>query len=185
MNNISQYELLLRMGVTQYPVTNQCNAFFPRYVGFYSGCDKRTPTHICEHKLADLDDEALTVLLQEFNTLYPELGISLHDDNTGLSHYLAKSRHIACLYPQYTCLDSRCEKQKCFLLLAHYLTLDKDPSYKQNVLSSASVGDASTSFDTSFTNNLNKNPFFLWLSKTKYGNELLTLIRMNSGVVVV
>lgn len=156
------------------------------YLGYPSTCTDGLPVaKQCAKRLADLTDEETKTLLQNFATLYHELSITLDDSLTGLPFYAAKLKQLACLYPDYACIDSDCEIQRFYLLLAHFLVTDHDPDYKQNVMSSAHVGDSSVSYDTSFTSRLQSNPFYLWLSRTKYGYQLLTLLQMESGIVIV
>lgn len=175
------YNLLFRMGVPTQPVQPPYSTCYPTYLSYFPPCTSYDPPPPidCSQHLSTLTDEERSQLIDDFTTLFPELKGTPHDPTV----FYPSLNKLQCLYPDFTCVDTPCSKMKLFLLLAHYHTLDLNQNDSINSLSSSSVGDVSLSYDTTHTQRL--SPFFIWLSKTPYGRELIALLKSKPGIVVV
>lgn len=153
-------------------------SYYPRYIGF-PACPQPATPPLCKKTINSLSNDDLVGILVEFTTLYPELTTA----GIQMPQLVMIAKQLACLYPDYTCVDDDCSKQVFFLLLAHRLTADTQ-EFTQGTLSSASVGDSSVSYDNTAVNTYQNNPFYLWLTKSKHGQLLLTLLKRSAIVIV-
>lgn len=179
---MTHYELLMRMGRAPIPV-EMPSSYIPSYIG-YSPClpNFMPPPEgvVCSKHASSLsDDELETLLTGYFFVTYPEL-LSI---TNAQKRALVLAKQLRCRFPSLACLDTDCSTDRFFLLLAHYLATPDDEDGNGNAVSSAHVGDTSVSYDTSTTQRLPW--FFLQLSKTRYGRELITLLDNATGIVVV
>lgn len=171
----SNYEILLSMGKATPPITTYYNCY-PSYISYVPWCTD--PSHQPPQSCTTVDTlphEQQEALVTQFTTLYPLF--------SSKENLLQVIHHVTCLYPGHSCIDSECAKARFFLLLAHYLTMLENPADTASAVASSSVGDTSISYDTS--NVQGRSPFFLWLSKTPYGRQLLNILTMQGLPIVV
>lgn len=180
--DLKHYSLLYNMGLASQPVVSPQNPCYPSYIMYTPPCVPAVvpPPLFCDRDLHDHTLEELLELINEFTTAFPEL----KKDPYEATIYLPFLHKLACMYPDLTCVSPPCEKYKFFLLLAHYYSLQNSTSNDSiNAISSSSVGDVSISYDTTHTQKM--SPFFVWLSKTPYGRDLIALLKSKPGIVVV
>lgn len=188
----SYYDILLQMGIANMPLPSSGACGYGRYIGT-TWCPPHPvvpPNTACTRSIGDLTDDEIEALLTSFITAYPEVNISLHDDTQGapgIGYYRAITRRLHCLYPGYTCVQDACTTERFYLLLAHYLVTSQGngADYNANTVASVHTGDASISFNTSYTDSVAGNPFFLWLTKSPYGNTLLMYIKSQQGYPII
>lgn len=190
----SYYDTLLKMGVAQTPLPSSGACGFGYYVGTTWCPVKPTlpPNTACTKSIGGCTDDEIDALLTNFITAYPEISISLHEESPhnsapGIAYYRAITRRLHCLYPGYTCVSDACTTERFYLLLAHYLVTSQGngADFNPNTVASVHTGDASISFNTAYTDSVARNPFFLWLTKSPYGNTLLMYIKSQQGYPIV
>lgn len=148
-----------------------------------------------------LDGEELkNRLLRRFVSIYPEFTSLLDPDNNS-KFYLIVDK-VNYFFTKYKCMsDAHIHKGlefMYFLLLGHFLTLEGVvpgllPTTGAGALgapgdlvSSASVGDVSISFDTSVhTQAYSRSAFKHYLGRTKFGREYLALLDYTTGLLCV
>lgn len=155
---------------------------------------------VCKRKFVDLNPNERIALFREFVKYYPEFSHLLEGDSSGettpLERMLLFTQVKACQFPEYTCVDNDCDRQRFFLFMAHCIATS--PDYRNNdpsqaiqhmntvgVVSSASVGDVSISYDTSLQTAQGGNPLKHYLMQSQYGLTLLASLELSGGVLYI
>lgn len=167
------YQLLMGMGKASVPITSYYNSCFPTYISYTPTCTQYLSPPCPD--VHDLEHDDLVALITEFTQAYP--GFSDRQD------LAIQILNLSCLYPSHMCIYDECYKARAFLLFAHYLTTLDDNAGTIAAVSSSHVGDVSISYDSSATQG--KSPFFLWLNRSPYGRQLLTILSMNGMPLVI
>lgn len=158
---------------------------------------------ICQRKFVDLNPNERIALFHEFVRYYPEFqhlleakATDAEPDITPLERMLLFTQVKACQFPEYTCVDNDCDRQRFFLFMAHCIATS--PDYRNNdptqaiqhmssagVVSSASVGDVSISYDTSLQTAQGGNPLKHYLMQSQYGLMLLASLELSGGFLYI
>lgn len=149
-----------------------------------------------------LENEELSKrLLRAFVKVYPEFSLILDDENLIARFYTIVDK-VKYFFTKYECMSDAHIHKGCeymfYLLLAHFAFLEGMAPTPEDaaavaglagagdLVSSASVGDVSISFDTSTqAAPYSQSAFKQYLAKTKWGREYLALLDYTVGVHLV
>lgn len=137
-------------------------------------------------------------MLSKFTSVYPEFKELLSNEDYICSFYNLIDK-VKCVTYRYKCINDlhlhKCKMYEFFTLAAHYVIVNNilpgaaafSPGIGGGgVVTSASLGDASVSYDTNLDKAMIGNsPYKAFLYTTSYGKEYIAMLDRNTGLLTI